>query len=256
MVDPDLIEGERGILTEKDRKFLCGELDLSEYNDPENQEYQFRYRIRQRVKRGIKDFTLLLEGLDRSEREKIFEEVSKSHQDVQNHADHYQELPAEELQAPSFLLNGVRDAFQFVFTSLMEATREPPISMVEEELKYALQTDISMYGDEFFYGDVKVSIDDLDEFTIMLDAAAEQLDEELLSKHESIDFQDNTVLSDFVGFIESMPEMAFDDVISLIIALHHTGRLSHTEGDELIRSVTELHEKALKGDLSKSLGIV
>jgi hypothetical protein len=62
MGDFDWIDRDRGILTKRDRKFLQGDLD-KELND--NQQYQKRYQIRQRVRNAMFDFQILYSALSR-----------------------------------------------------------------------------------------------------------------------------------------------------------------------------------------------
>jgi hypothetical protein len=58
--DFDLVERERGVLNERDRRFLLGELD-DELSD--NQKYQRRYQIRQRIRNSMYDFWFLNRAL-------------------------------------------------------------------------------------------------------------------------------------------------------------------------------------------------
>jgi len=63
----------RGILSPTDREYLCG---LKEYAQPQTDANR-RQDIRERVKNGLKDFTLLWLLLERSEREKVFDELGE-----------------------------------------------------------------------------------------------------------------------------------------------------------------------------------
>lgn len=59
----------RGILTEADREFLAGRKD---YDSPQAR-YQRRKAIRDRTRRGIRDFTFLYEHLSGEDRRRMFE---------------------------------------------------------------------------------------------------------------------------------------------------------------------------------------
>ena len=62
-------ERERGILTEADRAYLRGETDFSSVQSERNA----RARIRDRLFEAVRDFELLVEGLDEHDRELVFE---------------------------------------------------------------------------------------------------------------------------------------------------------------------------------------
>lgn len=62
----------RGILSPADRAFLLGEADL----DTEQSIYDTRYRIRQRVRHAILDFTLLFEHLADRDRDQVFDSTA------------------------------------------------------------------------------------------------------------------------------------------------------------------------------------
>ena len=70
----DLVERDRGILTEHDRRYLLGEFEgeLSE-----NAEYQKRYQIRQRIRNAIIDFQIISGGLDARDVNHLFEEFDE-----------------------------------------------------------------------------------------------------------------------------------------------------------------------------------
>jgi len=62
-------ERPRGILSPADRRFLRGEADLQS----EQSAYDARYRIRQRLRNALLDFSLLFEHLDDRDREQVFD---------------------------------------------------------------------------------------------------------------------------------------------------------------------------------------
>lgn len=66
----DLIERDRGILTEHDRQYLLGELD-EELND--NAEYQKRHQIRNRIRNAIYDFQIITGELEPRDIDQLFE---------------------------------------------------------------------------------------------------------------------------------------------------------------------------------------
>lgn len=63
-------ERPRGILSPADRRFLRGEADLQS----EQSVYDVRYRIRQRLRNALLDFSLLFECLDDRDREQVFDQ--------------------------------------------------------------------------------------------------------------------------------------------------------------------------------------
>lgn len=82
----------RGILTVADRKYLCGERELSE-----GAEYNTRRRIRERTANALEDFRLLNKHLDPEDRRQIF--------DIRQHDD-------------GSVLNGIKNAIQFIYTGM------------------------------------------------------------------------------------------------------------------------------------------
>jgi len=62
-------ERPRGVLSPADRRFLRGEADLQS----DQSAYDARYRIRQRVRNALLDFSLLFESLDDRDREQVFD---------------------------------------------------------------------------------------------------------------------------------------------------------------------------------------
>lgn len=58
----DWVDRDRGILTKRDRQFIRGDLD-DELNN--NQQYQKRYQIRQRIRNAMFDFHILYRALPR-----------------------------------------------------------------------------------------------------------------------------------------------------------------------------------------------
>jgi len=67
----------RGILSPTDREYLCG---LKEYAQPQTDANR-RQAIRERVGNGLKDFLLLGQLLEPTEREKVFEELGPEERD-------------------------------------------------------------------------------------------------------------------------------------------------------------------------------
>lgn len=63
-------ERPRGILTKEDRRFLRGEKDVDEQTRRDT-----RYRIRERVKNSLADFSLLVDALSDEDRNTIFESL-------------------------------------------------------------------------------------------------------------------------------------------------------------------------------------
>lgn len=66
----DTEERPRGILSPADRRFLRGEADLRS----DQSAYDARYRIRQRLRDALLDFSLLFESLDDRDRTQVFED--------------------------------------------------------------------------------------------------------------------------------------------------------------------------------------
>lgn len=65
-------ERPRGILTKEDRRFLRGEKDVDEQTRRDT-----RYRIRERVKNSLEDFSLLVDALPDEDRDTIFESLEE-----------------------------------------------------------------------------------------------------------------------------------------------------------------------------------
>ncbi|MDG5777182.1 hypothetical protein VB773_12260 [Haloarculaceae archaeon H-GB2-1] len=63
----------RGILSPADRRFLLGQTDM----ESDQSVYDARYRIRQRVRNAILDFTLLFESLEPTDRRQVFDPPSE-----------------------------------------------------------------------------------------------------------------------------------------------------------------------------------
>lgn len=59
----------RGILSPADRAFLSGQADLESIQSI----YDTRYRIRQRIKHAILDFSIIFEHLEEQDREQVFD---------------------------------------------------------------------------------------------------------------------------------------------------------------------------------------
>jgi hypothetical protein len=72
MDDFDWVDRDRGILTKRDRRYLRGDLG-EELSD--NQEYQKRYQIRQRIRNAMFDFHILYRSLSRRDVSMLWEET-------------------------------------------------------------------------------------------------------------------------------------------------------------------------------------
>lgn len=72
MSEFDWVDRDRGILTKRDREFLLGDID-NELND--NQQYQKRYQIRQRVRNAMFDFHILYHALSRRDVSMLWDET-------------------------------------------------------------------------------------------------------------------------------------------------------------------------------------
>lgn len=73
----------RGILTKEDRRYLFGELDASDYDDPKNALKQRRYRIRQRFKNSLLDLILINNLLSERDQRRVFESIRESKSEEQ-----------------------------------------------------------------------------------------------------------------------------------------------------------------------------
>ena len=74
-MDEDDLDRPRGILTERDREYLVGAIDLDEYEDPTVAERQFRHRIRRRFRHAVRDLDLLRRYLSAIDQELLFAEM-------------------------------------------------------------------------------------------------------------------------------------------------------------------------------------
>lgn len=95
MSEFDWVDRDRGILTKRDREFLLGDID-NELND--NQQYQKRYQIRQRIRNAMFDFHILYRALPRRDVSMLWDEtdywISRSQgQRQRGDAPPYPEIP-------------------------------------------------------------------------------------------------------------------------------------------------------------------
>lgn len=178
--DPDLIDRPRGILNEDDRRFLFGDLDLSDYSDPRQARYQRRYRIRERIKHSIIDYLIIMDTLPDEDINKIFEEITEYAKGVQN------EDADSEPPIPSIL-----DAWMAVFAFFAYGAfpTNPYITRiaVEEGLEHGLNERMLQHGEVIARANVKVTWGEA-EVVMTLDEAEEKARSgELLEREDSLD---------------------------------------------------------------------
>lgn len=101
----------RGILSKADRQYLRGKKSYSS----EQSERDARYRIRERIKNSILDFTLLINHLDDRDREQIF---ASSKPDVLSEETELNEQHLTNVVEGAMFLHGIEDAITFFYLGL------------------------------------------------------------------------------------------------------------------------------------------
>ena len=100
---------ERGILTPADRKFLRGEKEYAS----EQSERDARYRIRQRVKNAIMDFSILLRHMQDKDRSQIFSDYFTESKEPD--PDELTNDDLEDIIEETMFIGGVSDAIGFFY---------------------------------------------------------------------------------------------------------------------------------------------
>jgi len=230
MVDTDPLKSDRGILTKKDREYLLGEVDFSEYERPENQEQVIRSRIRKRIELAIKDFILIDEHLPAEEWDRILEEWREAQEEVKSQASRTGEAPKPS-ERPE-VLRGLHAAMRCVLDSFgMVGGRHYAFMAVQDSLKQAVQTQSVIQNDEFYYGELKFDTGDLENDTIDLETAYEILKSATEKQEENHELGEveQTLFEILDEFVDELPDMSGSDYIGLIDALYHKNRISQRD---------------------------
>lgn len=139
----------RGILTEADRSFLKGKKEFSS----EQSERDARYRIRQRIKNSILDFSIITRYLDSKDRDQIFKPLAqKSGNSLEEFQETLNSEAFNQFVEDTMLINGVSDTFGFFY----KATKSADVSF-EEMLESTIE-DIES-DDGYVVEEVNVSIE-------------------------------------------------------------------------------------------------
>lgn len=239
MATEDLVEGGRGILTEKDRKYLIGEIDMeSEYKNPENQESVIRSRIRNRVEQGIKDFIFIDRYLSDEDWDMILEDWADLDTEIRKEASRTEEAPNPFEREYPDVANGLESGLSVILNSMTEIfDRNHALAFVEHNIKDIIQTQTAIEKDEFYYGNVSFRPDGSEDVTIELDAAFEYLDNAFEKKAEAQTDVKKAVVEATTEYIEKLPDMPDSDYVALIDQFYLTGRFASRQEYEEIRRV-------------------
>lgn len=101
----------RGILSQADRQFLRGE---KEYNS-EQSKRDARYRIRERVKNSILDFSILYQHLDQRDRDQIFSPLSRDHEEVLGSDPEMSKESVSHMIEEGMFIAGITDCLSFFY---------------------------------------------------------------------------------------------------------------------------------------------
>lgn len=239
MVDNIPVEGDRGILTEKDRKYLVGEIDIDEYENPQKQENTFRYRIRNRVERALKDFILIEKFLSKEDWNNILEDSKNAVDDLKEEASRTGTAPDPQEHNYPDVSKGLDSAIKGILKAHAEVHgRSYTMAFIRDNLKEIIQMQNVVGNDEFYYGDIELEMADFEENSIDLGLAFGCLEDIIEQKNKAGNEKEflkilSAALDEFVGELPNMPTY---DYILLIDAFHITGRLPDSEY-EIIRQV-------------------
>ncbi|WP_136689990.1 hypothetical protein [Halorhabdus amylolytica] len=248
------VNGDRGILTEKDRKYLVGDVDLSQYKNPQKQDNLFRHRIRERVERGIKDFIFIDKYLSKEDWDKILEDWKEFESEIETEASETGEVPSPQNHEYPDVLQGLHSGIAIILNVMAEIQgRDYALSFLEENLKEVIQTQTALENDEFYYGEITFQLEKLENNTVDLDDAFELL-VDAVEAREYDEEQDDLVeeISELLDdFVDQLPDMPNSDYVALIDMLHLSGRLSSEEEYQLLRKVMwakvwEVQEQAMR----------
>jgi len=203
---------DRGILTKDDREYLTGE---KEYSNKQS-EIDARYRIRNRVKNSILDFTILLVNLPEKDREQIFHSNTPD-ENQQQSLDEFQKFIKQTKfvrgieHALGFIYMGVSD-LDWEFEKILEAgirNAEEKQGRIVDDVSVNVRINYSepdvdelinrfQNGDELTAEEIRTLIRS-GEFDIGPDVLdkifkemSEELSEELEDGNLSIDYDDST----------------------------------------------------------------
>jgi hypothetical protein len=230
MADSDLIDGGRGILTERDREYLLGEINFQEeYKNPEHQREVIKDRLCNRIERGIRDFILIDRYITKEEWDEILEGWEKYESEVKEEASRTGEPPDMLREDRPDIINGAQAGMRCSFNLLIRVWGMELASVaIKENLKQSIQEYHAIHNDKFYYGDVSLQDDDFEENSIDLDEAwgyfADEIDKQTQKDGEYL--SDDSLLKVLNGFTEKLPDMAFNDYHSLVAVFSLTGRLS------------------------------
>lgn len=141
-LDSTLIPGDdrpRGVLTQADREFLRGKKEFAS----EQSSIDARYRIRQRIRHAILDFSVILYHLGQRDRRQIFDAYSNNTPDRDS-----SNLSRDEVRGlveNTMFASGVSDTIAFLYLGMGDANLsfepilESAIEAAEEERGYVLE---------------------------------------------------------------------------------------------------------------------
>ncbi len=202
--DFDLVDRSTGILTQKDRRYLLGELDE---DLTQGSERTRRYRIRKRLRNALWDLYILHETMPLGDVETLFEEIYEWRQDVDVAEARGEELPP----APEFI-DAWKGSVQFLVFALVG------LDIGKRELENAVSD--AIYQHQLYYEDRLVDVD----VTVEVDweGADEYTLEELEQLVDADDLPADPVEADM-----------------MLTALARKGRITPTEYRELFEAAVD-----------------
>jgi len=202
--DFDLVERATGILTEKDRRYLLGELDEELTQGGERNR---RYRIRKRLRNALWDLYILHETMPLGDVETLFEEIYEWRQDVEVAQARGEEIPP----APEFI-DAWKGSVQFLVFALVG------LDIGHHELENAVSD--AIYQHQLYFEDRLVDVD------VTVEADWENADEYTLAELEELvdagDLPDDPKLADM-----------------MLTALARKGRITPSEYQEFFEGVVD-----------------
>ncbi|WP_135823208.1 hypothetical protein [Halostella litorea] len=172
----DLVDRPRGGLTQADREYLVGEMDMSEYDDPENVDYQRRFRIRERIKNAILDFHLVANGLPHGDVEQIFDEAYDWERQLTAARHQGDEFDQDSIPPIPPLLEAWGDALRFFYLGF--GIRRPDLAkmIIETAVDDAITEYGLIYEDAYLDVDVTFEIAGEEDDAIPLDKFKERVE--------------------------------------------------------------------------------
>lgn len=257
MVDEGLITMNNGFLTEKQRRYLTGQIDMSEnYENPQKRSNTFRHRIRNRVKGAIKDFIIIEKYLTGEDWDKIFEEYKSFTRDIKSDANNKSEAANPSDRALPDILQGSRAAIQFLISALAEMEgRQNAMYTIEDCLKEVVQRASAQGEERFYYGNICLDVDDIEANSIDLAEARRELEKSVKEVDGNSDGTNPVALMIEVidCFAERLPAMPAEDFPRLIQKLYVTGSINRKEYEQLYDFAAVMVKESKQSNITEAI---